>query len=54
MPSIPEQIIVTFEGQTREVMHIRRGKKEEQTPSSPYSARGRPRYYVKEERQRGD
>lgn len=47
MPRIPEQIIVTFEGQTREVLRI--GRVEEERGGRPGMGARRGRYYKREE-----
>jgi hypothetical protein len=49
MPPIPEQIIVTFEGKTREVVRIVRDE-EERRPRTSSGAKTRPRFYARQER----
>ena len=46
MPRIPEQIIVTFDGQTREVLRI--GRIEEEKNVRPSIGARRGRYYKRE------
>jgi hypothetical protein len=50
MPPVPDHIIVTFDGMTREIMRIRRDEDgEESRPRT--NSRARPRYYAREERE---
>jgi hypothetical protein len=52
MPRIPDQIIVTFNGQTREVMRIVREDDEERRPRPARTNSGFKRYYQKEDVER--
>jgi hypothetical protein len=55
MPRIPDHIIVTFDGQTREIMRIVREDDEERRPrAARTNSMGRPRYYQREEREEID
>jgi hypothetical protein len=50
MPPIPDHIIVTFDGKTREIMRIvREDKDEERRPRTGSGSGTRPRYYKREE-----
>jgi hypothetical protein len=50
MPPIPDHIIVTFDGKTREIMRIVREEEEEtRRPRTTSGAGARPRYYKREE-----
>lgn len=51
-PRIPDQIIVTFDGQTREVMRIVRDSDDERRPRPARTNSGFKRYYQKEDVER--
>ncbi|KAH4165219.1 hypothetical protein HBI25_045340 [Parastagonospora nodorum] len=55
MPRIPDHIVVTFDGQTREIMRIVREDDEERRPrAARTNSGGRPRYYQREGREETD